>query len=184
MWHIHLDSVCSSEGNGVGIIVYSPMGKIHNFSCGLEFACTNNIIEFEALILGIENAFNFGCYHLSVLGDFELIINLVRKIYTPSNKLLKIYTQAVWYLISNFFSFNITHIMRELKFMVDRIVFFASNSSRKWLPQRQDCTFMSSYHPHFPNNVESWQVFHDDERICDLYKMSLLKKGKYIFIRQ
>jgi hypothetical protein len=54
MWHMHFDGSCSSEGNGVGIILYSPMGKIHNFSCRLEFACTNNFTEFEALLLGIK----------------------------------------------------------------------------------------------------------------------------------
>jgi hypothetical protein len=83
MWHMHFDGACSSEGNGAGIILYSPIGKIHNFSYRLEFACTNNITEFEALILGIENAFNLGCYHLTVFGDSELIINLVRKSILP-----------------------------------------------------------------------------------------------------
>jgi hypothetical protein len=69
MWHMHFDGACSSEGNGVGIVLYSPIGKIHNFSYRLEFACTNNVTEFEALVLGIENDFNLGCYHLSVFGD-------------------------------------------------------------------------------------------------------------------
>jgi ribonuclease HI len=69
MWHMHFDGACSSEGNGAGIILYSLVGKIHNFSYRLEFACTNNVTEFEALILGIENDFNLGCYHLTVFGD-------------------------------------------------------------------------------------------------------------------
>ena len=85
------DGAWSNEGNGDGIVLYSPVGKIHNFSYRLDFACTNNVTEFESLILGIENDFNQGCYHLSVFGDFELIVNLVRRIYTPSNKLLKMY---------------------------------------------------------------------------------------------
>jgi ribonuclease HI len=58
---MHFDGACSNEGNGVGIVLYSPLGKIHNFSYRLEFACTNNVTEFEALMLGIENAFNLGC---------------------------------------------------------------------------------------------------------------------------
>jgi hypothetical protein len=32
MWHMHFDGSCSNEGNKVGIILYSPMGKIHKFS--------------------------------------------------------------------------------------------------------------------------------------------------------
>jgi hypothetical protein len=33
MWHMHFDGSCSSEGNDAGIILYSHVGKIHNFSC-------------------------------------------------------------------------------------------------------------------------------------------------------
>jgi ribonuclease HI len=87
MWHMHFDGSCSNEGNGADIILYSPIGKIHNFSYRLEFSCTNNVTEFEALLLGIENAYNLGCGHLTVFGDSELVVNLVRKIYSPSNKL-------------------------------------------------------------------------------------------------
>jgi hypothetical protein len=31
MWHMHFDGACSSEGNGAGIILYSPIGKIQIF---------------------------------------------------------------------------------------------------------------------------------------------------------
>jgi hypothetical protein len=95
MWHMHFDGSFSSEGNRDGIILYSPLGKIHNFSYRLEFSCTNNVTEFEALLLGIENAYNLGCGHLTVFGDSEIVVNLSRKIYSPSNKLMKRYTQTV-----------------------------------------------------------------------------------------
>jgi hypothetical protein len=54
MWHMHFDGSCSNEGNGSNIILYSPIGKINNFSYRLEFSCTNNVTEFEALLLGIQ----------------------------------------------------------------------------------------------------------------------------------
>jgi hypothetical protein len=69
MWHMKFDGSCSNEGNGAVIILYSHVGKIHNFSYRLEFACTNNVTEFEALLLYIENAYNLGRGHLTVFGD-------------------------------------------------------------------------------------------------------------------
>jgi ribonuclease HI len=66
MWHMHFDGACSNEGNGAGIVLYSPVGKIHNFSYRVEFSCTNNVTEFETLLLGIENAYNLGCGHLTI----------------------------------------------------------------------------------------------------------------------
>jgi ribonuclease HI len=182
MWHMHFDGSCSNEGNGADIILYSPIGKIHNFSYRLEFACTNNVTEFEALLLGIENAYNLGCGHLTVFGDSELVVNLVRKIYSPSNKLLKRYTQVVWMLISNLLSFNITHVKRELNSMVDRLVVFAASPTRQLLPQRPDCTFQSLYRPHIPDNVESWQVFPSDEGICAFIQNEPFKPKEIISI--
>jgi hypothetical protein len=90
MWHMHFNGSCSNEGNGVDNILYSPIGKIHNFSYRLEFSFTNNVTEFEALLLGIEYAYNLGCVHLTVFGDSELVVNLVRKIYSPKTSFLNV----------------------------------------------------------------------------------------------
>jgi hypothetical protein len=126
---------------------------------------TNNVIQFEALLLGIENPYNLGCGHLTVFGDSELVVNLVPKIYSPSNKLMKRYTQIVWPLISNLLYFNITHVKRELNSMADRLVVFASSPNRQLLPQIHDCTFQYLYRPDIPDNTKSWQVFPSDESI-------------------
>jgi ribonuclease HI len=80
MWHMYFDGSCSNEENGVGIVLIYPAGKIHNFSYRLEFSCMNNVTELKAFLLGIENAYNLGCGHLSNFGDFELVVNLVHKI--------------------------------------------------------------------------------------------------------
>jgi ribonuclease HI len=140
MWHIHFDGSCSNKVNGARIILYSPIGKIHKFSYILEFSCTNNVTKFESLLLGIKNAYNLGCGHLIVFGDSKLVVNLVCKIYSPSNKLMKHYTQVVWVLISNLPSFNITRVKRELNSMADRLVVFSTSPTRQ-LPQRPDYTF-------------------------------------------
>jgi ribonuclease HI len=180
MWHMHFDGSCSNEGNGAGIILYSPIGKIHNFSYRLEFACTNNVTEFEALLLGIENAYNLGCGHLTVFGDSELVVNLVRKIYSPSKKLMKHYTQIVWALILKLLSFNIIHVERELNSMADRLAVFAASPTRQLLSQRSNFTFQSLYRPHIPDNVESWQVFPSDESIYDFIQNEPYKPKEII----
>jgi ribonuclease HI len=89
MWHMNFDGSRSNEGNGAEIILVSPVGKIHNLSYRLEFACTKNVTDFEALLLGIENACNLSCGHLLVFGYSKLVVNQVRKIYSPSNKMME-----------------------------------------------------------------------------------------------
>jgi ribonuclease HI len=183
MWHMHFNGSCSSEGNGAGIILCSHVGKIHNFSYRLDFACTNNVTEFETLLLGIENAYNLGYGHLSVFGDSELVVNLVHKIYSPRNKLMKRYTQTVWALISNLLSFNITHVKRELNSMADWLVVFAASPNRQLLRHRPNCTFQYLYHPHIPNNIESRQVFPSDESIHAFIQNEPYKPKEIISIK-
>jgi ribonuclease HI len=86
-------------------------------------------------LLGIKNAYNLGCGHLTVFGDSELVVNLVRQIYSTSNNFLKLYTQAIWMLISNLLSFNIIHIKRELNLLADRLAVFETYPTQHILPQ-------------------------------------------------
>jgi ribonuclease HI len=179
---MHFDGSCYNEGNIAGIIFYSPMGKIHNFSYRFEFACTNNVTEFEALLLGIENVYNLGCGHLIVFGDSELVVNLVRKIYSLRNKLMKRYTQNVWEIILNLLSFNITHVNMELNSMADRLAIFVASPNRQFLPHRPDCTFQSLYHPHILDSIKLWKVFHSNERIYDFIQNEPYKLKEIICI--
>jgi ribonuclease HI len=134
----------------------SLAGKIHNLYYRLEFACTNNVTKFEALLLGIENALNLGCGHLSIFGDSEIVVNLIHKMCSPSNKMMERYSQTVWALISNLIFFNITHVNRELNSMAGRLAVFATSPNQQLLPHIPDCSFQSLYCPYIPNNVESW----------------------------
>jgi hypothetical protein len=89
LWNMHFDGSCSSEGNGAGVILVSPAGKIHNLSYRLEFACSNNFAEFEALLLGIENTLNLSFGHLSIFVNSELVVNLIRKTCFPRENMME-----------------------------------------------------------------------------------------------
>jgi ribonuclease HI len=89
MWHIHFDASRSNDGNGAGIILVFPVGKIHNMFYRLEFSCTNNVTKFEALLLGIENTLNIGYGHLLVFGDYGIVVNLIHKILSHRNNLME-----------------------------------------------------------------------------------------------
>jgi hypothetical protein len=141
----------------------------------LDFSCANNVTEFEALLLGIENDYNIVCGHFSGFGDFELVVKLVRKTYSPSDKLMKQYTQIVWALILNLLSFNITHVKRELNSMADWLAVFATSPNQQPLPPRFDCSFQSIYCPHIPGNVESWKALPNDEIFFSFIQYEPLK---------
>jgi ribonuclease HI len=154
LWRMHFDGSHSNKGNRAGIILVSPTGKIHNLSYRLEFACSNNVVEFEALLLGIENALNLGCGHLSVFGNFELVVNLIHKTCFPSKQLMEQYSQTAWALVSNLLSFNITHVRKELNPIADRFVAFATSPTQQLLPHWPNCAFQSLHRPYISKNEE------------------------------
>jgi ribonuclease HI len=47
------DGACSSFGRGVGIVLVSTGNIMHSRAIRLEFACTNNEADYEALIQGM-----------------------------------------------------------------------------------------------------------------------------------
>lgn len=56
VWKLYFDGAYSRDGSGAGTLLISPKGHFIPFSYKLEFDSTNNIIEYEALILGVQAA--------------------------------------------------------------------------------------------------------------------------------
>jgi hypothetical protein len=53
-WELFFDGSVCSKGQGVGCVIVSPNGTYIDLSIRLEFACTNNQVEYETLLHGIE----------------------------------------------------------------------------------------------------------------------------------
>jgi ribonuclease HI len=79
MWTLFFDGSKSLEGAGVGCILKDPNGKKTLISCRLEFQCTNNIVEYEALLQGLKKEVDMKARKLKVFGDYEIVINTGKK---------------------------------------------------------------------------------------------------------
>jgi hypothetical protein len=72
-------SVCS-KGQGAGCVIVSPSGMIIDLSIGLEFACTNNQVEYESLLHGLEYLRDLGSRDIDVFEDSNLTVQQIRGI--------------------------------------------------------------------------------------------------------
>jgi ribonuclease HI len=116
VWKMYFDGACSREGSGVGIVFISPTKEVIPMSYKLEFDTTNNISEYEALLLGLKAAKDMGIDKLSVFGDSELIIHQIKNIYQTKQQRLKQYRNEVWDYVDNLFlAFNITFVHIKFK---------------------------------------------------------------------
>ena len=60
------DGACSRETAGVGVVLISPKQERTHLSFKLAFQVTNNIAEYEALILGLNAAKDRGIRNIKV----------------------------------------------------------------------------------------------------------------------
>ena len=49
-WALYFDGSKTLEGLGAGCVLIDPRKNKHFLSCILEFECTNNTTEYEALV--------------------------------------------------------------------------------------------------------------------------------------
>ena len=90
-----------------GYILISPMNERYYASFRFTFSCTNNVVEYEALVHGLKWVIKRGISYLQIFGDSELIVNQVRGIHTTKNDILKSYKHVFWDLIEGLEAFNL-----------------------------------------------------------------------------
>ena len=77
-WRMYFDGVANHSGFGIGVLLISPQGDHIMRSVHLVFSdrhpATNNIVEYEACILGLETALELGIRQMEVFGDSNLVL--------------------------------------------------------------------------------------------------------------
>jgi ribonuclease HI len=168
VWKMFFDGTSSCEGAGARVIFVAPDDEfIIPFSYRLQWDIdyTNNVCEYEALVLGLEAARKLKIKNLEVYGDVELIIKQINRQYQAKNPRLRSYRNCAWDLIENFFSsVNVHYIPRTENQRADSLAKAASTFA-------PPTVFKLKYHiemrhrPSIPNNIQHWQVFEDDEQL-------------------
>lgn len=87
-WKIYFYGSFTQHGSKAGILFITPQGNCIPKSYMLSFSCTNNIAEYEALIIGLRITVQWQIQEIKVYGDSQLVINQVNDNYqNKDNKL-------------------------------------------------------------------------------------------------
>ena len=167
VWKMHFDGAHSRSGKGVGIDIESPSGQEFSFAYRLEFDATNNVAEYEALLLGLEICKDRGIKLLNIKGDSDLIISQVKNIFACKSKRLKRYRNAIWSTMEFFDALNLTAIPREMNSKADALVVADSTLQLSEDMVNEDVEMEIIFMPSFPDNGDHWQVFSDDRKVIN-----------------
>jgi ribonuclease HI len=162
VWKMFFDGAYSKEVVWDRVVFVSPCQETIPLLYKLEFEATNNVVEYEALVLGLRDARDMEIEELVVFGDRKIIVHQIKNIYQAKHPRLKTYRNEAWDLIDNFFlAFNIPFIPREENTMVDSLA-VSENHFKVPLPPKLRYDVEVRYRPPVPNNVKHWKVFEDD----------------------
>jgi len=89
VWYINFDGVLSGHGKGDGLALKSPLGHIFKSSYRLEFEANNNVVEYEALLLGLKLGKDLKIKFLSIKVDLNLVIMQAKNKFSCKNDILR-----------------------------------------------------------------------------------------------
>ena len=171
MWKCFFDGAYSKEGIGVGFLLIAPRGNMFIFSFKLEFDATNNVAEYESLIVALQTSKQMGVKSISAFGYLELIIKQIKDHCQTKHPRPRAYRNEVWDLIENFFeAFNIQFVPRNENILADSLVVVVS-TFKSPINSRLRYEVEMRHKPSVPDNVKNWQVFEDDQQIKEFFTM-------------
>ena len=75
LWKMYFDGSVAKIGAGAGVYIISPIRDTKAYSYKLVFECTNNVAEYEYLLLGLHALKDLGAKRVQIFGDSELVVN-------------------------------------------------------------------------------------------------------------
>ena len=73
-WVVHVDGSSTLHVGGIGVVLQSLEGDKLKYKAHLQYQTTNNEVEYEALLKGLELARSVEADSILVLGDSQLVI--------------------------------------------------------------------------------------------------------------
>ncbi|MDI6854526.1 MAG: ribonuclease HI family protein [Deltaproteobacteria bacterium] len=115
-WYtLYADGACRGNPGpgGIGAVLMAPNGVLTAEAAEYIGPVTNNIAEWQALIMGLRLALEHGVRKLHIKMDSQLVVRQVTGEYEVKKQHLKpLYTEAMG-LLRRFADYRIEHIRRE-----------------------------------------------------------------------
>jgi ribonuclease HI len=122
-WVVMVDG--AARGNpgeaGCGAVIYDENGVVVKQLSRYLGQTTNNVAEYEGLLMGLEAALQLGRKQIVVQSDSELLVRQLNGQYRVKDEKLKVLFQRAMTLLRQFDSYRILHVGRELNKLADRL---------------------------------------------------------------
>ena len=125
-WIIHVDGLSTQPAGGIGVVLQFPEGDRLKHKVCLQYQITNNEVEYEALLKGLELAKSIEAKSILILGDSQLVMNQINGMCEAKEEWMKKYLEKVLQLVKKFKEIDFVQILREENMEVDALAKEAS----------------------------------------------------------
>jgi len=106
---------------GAGVVLMTADGQVVSTAKKYLGRCTNNIAEYRALILGLEEALARKPDRLRVYLDSELLVRQIQGVYRVKNPALQPLMTEVRSLLARFGAWEVDHVPRRENALADAL---------------------------------------------------------------
>jgi len=126
-WYLEFDDSINKLGAGAGIWIHnSHNNHAEGHAYRLNFRCTNNMAEYEALLIGLKLLRVLGATRVSILGDSDLVIQQMKGNFVTNDNRMRAYRTAATIILNAFTEFNQAKISRDHNIHTHNLATFAS----------------------------------------------------------
>ena len=162
---MEFDGLVNKLGAGAGIWIHNMENDhVEGHAYRLSFRCTNNIAEYEALLLGLKVIKSLGAVRVSILGDSDLVIQQMKGNFLTNDLRLRSYRGATIEILNTFLETQLAKIPRKHNLHAHSLATFASTCKLPFEPNYH-FTAEIKHKPSVPDNVKNWQVSDNDTQI-------------------
>ncbi|XP_042408505.1 uncharacterized protein LOC121997902 [Zingiber officinale] len=126
-WKVYVDGSPTRQGSGVGVLLVSPHGEWMHLSVRLDYRATNNEVEYEALIAGLQAARHVRASNVLIHSDSQLAAQKLAGAFEIRSVRLKLYAEAFAKLRVSFREVVVQKIPRSANQAADELAKLASS---------------------------------------------------------
>jgi ribonuclease HI len=162
-WSMDFDGAVRKEGARARVWLHNHRSKYsESHSYKLNFQCTNNIVEYKALMLSLKLLKKVGAKQIMVRVDFELIIKQIKGEYAAKHPKLRAYSNVVLYALKCFTNIDLQVMPRGQNILADGLATSAAACKIPFHPTRKYTVEVKCI-PTVPDNIRYWKVFGNDD---------------------
>ena len=112
-WKMYFAGASSHHEYGVGVLLIAPNGVHIPLSAKLNIVATNNVVEYEAWIVGLKALLAIDVKEVKIYGDSALVLAQAQRIWKMKEEHLKPYQAYLERVCQKFTKIKYTYVPRS-----------------------------------------------------------------------